>query len=68
MKREWLREIRKEKGYTLVTLAAKAECSFNYLSDLEHGRRNPSLRLAAKIASILEFDLLKFLDEGRESA
>jgi transcriptional regulator with XRE-family HTH domain len=68
MKREWLRAARKEKEYTLVKLAEQIGCSFNYLSDLEHGRRNPSLKTAAKLAKALEFDVLLFFQDQEEIA
>ena len=68
MKREWLKEARKAQGLTLKDLAAQIGCSFNYLSDLELGKRNPSLVMADKLARALEFSILNFLREGEKSA
>lgn len=68
-KREWLKAARKEKGFTLVKLAEQIGCSFNYLSDLEGGRRTPSLKMAFKLAEVLDFRIEKFIDdEGAETA
>lgn len=67
MKREWLKTARKSKGLTLVQLAAQIGCSFNYISDLEHGRRMPSLKTALKLAAALNFSVEKFI-EGEEVA
>lgn len=68
MKREWLKAARKEKELTLVKLAEEIGCSFNYLSDLENGRRDPSLKMAAKLAKALEFNVILFFEDQEESA
>lgn len=68
-KREWLKAARKEKGFTLVKLAEQIGCSFNYISDLEGGRRTPSLKMAFKLAEVLDFKIEQFIDdEGAETA
>ena len=44
-----LRPYRKAQGLTLATLAARIGCSVPMLSDVERGKRTPSLRLVARI-------------------
>jgi transcriptional regulator with XRE-family HTH domain len=68
MKREWLKTARKEKGHTLKSLAEAVGCSFNYISDLENGRRTPSLKTAFKLSEILDFDILNFIEKEQQSA
>lgn len=68
MKREWLKAARKTKNLTLVQLSEVVGCSFNYISDLEHGRRTPSLKMAFELSKVLEFDIIRFLETEVESA
>ena len=49
--------LRKQKGLSQEDLALEAGINKNYLSDLERGRRNPSLLIIEKIAIALEIDL-----------
>ncbi len=44
-----LRTYRQAKGQTLATLAAEIGCSVPMLSELERGKRTPSLRTVARI-------------------
>lgn len=60
--REWLRQIRKEKGLTMITLGELLRCTPNYLSEIEHGKKNPSLNMAFELAILLEFDVFKFYE------
>lgn len=48
-----------------VELALMAKISKNYLNDLEHGRRNPSLLVLARVAGALNVSLAT-LFEGIE--
>lgn len=45
-----IRYLRKQKGYSQEDLALECEINKNYLSDLERGRRNPSLLILDKVA------------------
>jgi putative transcriptional regulator len=63
MKREWLKELRKEEGLTGRAAAAKIGISHNYLFEIENGVRNPSGRLALKIATFYGFDMARFFKE-----
>ncbi len=48
-----LRKIRKSKGVTQEKLAEKAGMDFSYLNLIEGGKRNPTLKIIAKIARVL---------------
>ncbi len=52
-----IRYLRKQKGLSQLDLSLEAEVNKNYISDLERGRRNPSILLLEKICKALEIDL-----------
>jgi len=52
-----IRYLRKEKGLSIEDLALEAGINKNYLSDLERGRRNPSLIILNRIAVALDISL-----------
>ncbi len=57
-----IKKYRKKLGLTQVELSIQADISTYYVSDLEIGRRNPSLDVLCKIADALKveaFELLK---------
>lgn len=60
-RREWLKQVRKKKGYSVREVAKLIGCSWTHYSDIENGRRNPSLELAIKISSTYGFKVEKFL-------
>jgi putative transcriptional regulator len=60
-RREWLKELRKKQGYTVREFAPILNCSFSHYSDIENGRKNPSLPLAVKISKQLNFAVDKFI-------
>ena len=45
--------LRKEKGLSQVDLAADADMAKSYLSELELGKRNPSVLVLSRIAAAL---------------
>lgn len=49
--------LRKEKGLSQVDLAADADMAKSYLSELELGKRNPSVLVLSRIAAALETTL-----------
>jgi transcriptional regulator with XRE-family HTH domain len=51
----WL--ARKAIGYTLERAAEEIGCSKSYVWELENGKSEPSLRIAAKIAKAYAVDL-----------
>ena len=61
-----IRYIRKQKGMSQLDLALEAEVNKNYISDLERGRRNPSILVLEKIAKALDVSL-EILFQGIQS-
>ena len=53
--------IRKEKGWTQEQLAATSGLSQQYLSDLERGKRNPTVITVYELAQALEVSHLDLL-------
>lgn len=51
-----------EQGLNKVELAERADISFSFLSDLTHGKANPSLRIMASIADALNVPLPYMLE------
>lgn len=49
-----IREVRKEKGYTMTTMAKEVGCSVPYMYDVEMGHRKPSASTMAKISDFLD--------------
>lgn len=64
MKREWLIEFRKSKGLKQEQVASDAFIDRGYYSQIETGKRNPSLNIAVNIARVLDFDPLIFFKEN----
>ncbi len=63
-----LREVREAKGVSQEMLALEAEVDRTYVSQVERGVCNPSLRVLHQIASVLKVplaDLLKVPDRGK---
>ncbi|WP_194241568.1 helix-turn-helix domain-containing protein [Galbitalea soli] len=56
-----IRELRRARGLTLVQLAAQAELSHPFLSQLERGRARPSMTSLEKIARALGSSQLELL-------
>lgn len=52
-----VRYLRKTKKMSIEDLALEAEINRNYLSDLERGKRNPTLQVISKIAAALQISL-----------
>ncbi|MCW5824867.1 MAG: helix-turn-helix transcriptional regulator [Cyanobacteria bacterium TGS_CYA1] len=53
-----LRDLRKTKGWTQEHLAGELACDRAYVSQLERGLKNPSLRTLLKLAEIFEEKLM----------
>lgn len=56
-----IRYLRKERKMSQLDLALESGINKNYISDLEKGRRNPSLMILGKIANALNIDLSNLL-------
>lgn len=64
--REWLKELIKQKGTTGKAIAEELEIEPRYISMIITGTRKPSVELGKKIATILQFDWVKFYEEPKE--
>jgi putative transcriptional regulator len=62
VRRNWLKELRKEKGYTVRTMAKEFGISWTYYSDIENGRKNPSLFLAIKVSKYFGINVERFTE------
>jgi transcriptional regulator with XRE-family HTH domain len=51
-----LKEIREKKGISLRDLAVEADLSANTISEIELGKRDPSMTTVVKLASALGID------------
>lgn len=52
---------RKYRGFTQKELAAKCSISQAHLSDIETGRKSPSIKVIKKLVAILNMDIEYFL-------
>ncbi len=53
---EKLRQLRLEKKVSMRTLAQKAAIDFSYISQIEHGKRQPSRDVIVRLARALKTD------------
>lgn len=56
-----IRELRKNKHFSIEELALESDINKNYLGDLENGRRNPTIKMLEKIALGLEVNINELL-------
>lgn len=56
-----IRYLRKQKNLSIEDLSLEANINKNYLSDLERGTRNPTLKILAKLAYSLDISLEELL-------
>lgn len=56
-----IRYLRKEKKMSQLDLALESGINRNYISDLEKGRRNPTISVLNKLAIALNIDLATLL-------
>ena len=61
--RAWLIRERRSRKQTQLDLASELGISRAYLAQIELGARNPSVRVAKKLAAALSFDWTRFFDE-----
>ncbi|MGI6603793.1 MAG: helix-turn-helix domain-containing protein [bacterium] len=62
--RQKLRQLRRERGLSLTELAVRAGISTSYLSEVEHGRKSPSLSVLHRIAAALNLEPASLLQES----
>jgi len=58
--------LRKQAGWSQEELSFRSNINKNYLSDLERGRRNPSLKILERVAKAFSLNLATLL-KGLES-
>lgn len=56
-----LRQLRKAKNWSLLELSVRADVNHNYLSDLENGRRNPTLNILFRLSTAFDISLSSLL-------
>lgn len=56
-----IRQLREQKGLTLEGLAANASISYQYLSGIETGKENFSIRILEKIATALDIPVVALI-------
>jgi transcriptional regulator with XRE-family HTH domain len=56
-----IRQLREQRGLTLEGLAANAEISYQYLSGIETGKENFSIRILEKIARALDMPMVALI-------
>ncbi|MCD5324744.1 helix-turn-helix transcriptional regulator [Pontibacillus sp. HN14] len=61
--RMWLSKIRKKKELTQLEVAKQSNIGRAYYTQIENGIRNPSVSVAKKIASTLDFEWSIFFEE-----
>ncbi len=58
-----LYKIRRDKELSQNEIAERVNCSQNHYSNIENGKRKPSVKVAKKIAEVLDFDWTEFYKE-----
>ncbi len=56
-----LKELRKQHGYSLRQLAERTNLSHSFISDIEHGRCNPSINSLLSLANAFQINPEFFL-------
>lgn len=64
--RNWLIDIRKEKGYPQKYVAEMIGVSPPSYCNIERGKTFPAVSTAKKIGAVLDFDWTRFYDEVGE--
>ncbi len=59
---KFLRRTRKSLGYSYLEACSLIGCAYSYISALERGRNEPSLRMAGKIAAAYGIELSALFD------
>lgn len=62
-RRLWMIQKRLEKNLTQTELAKRLQISNRTISEIERGKRNPSGKLALKLATELEVGMEKFFED-----
>lgn len=63
IKREWMKKLRKEKKLTIKGIAPLLDISWQHYSDIENGRRNPSMDLSYQMSQFFGINIEQFFQE-----
>jgi transcriptional regulator with XRE-family HTH domain len=63
-----VRRLREEKGWSQEEYADRAGIHRTYVSDIERGRRNPTVTVVEKLAKALEVEAGRLLDWTKGAA
>lgn len=63
IKRKWLKELRNNKKQTVRGIAPLLGISWQHYSDIENGRKNPSIELSLAMAKYFDVSVELFLDD-----
>ena len=66
--RTWLKDIRAKKKLTQQKVANAANVDVTMISKIELGKRQPSVKVAKKIAAVLGFDWTRFYDDEQAAS
>ncbi len=58
-----VKQLREEKGFSIEQLANISDVDRNYISDIEKGKRNPSIEIIEKIIIGLDADFASFFSD-----
>jgi len=58
--RDWLVKARRNKAMTQLAVARHSGISRAYYTQIENGRRDPSIRVAVRLARLLELEWTEF--------
>ncbi|MFA5503038.1 MAG: helix-turn-helix transcriptional regulator [Bacilli bacterium] len=62
-----IRELRTNRGWSQEVLSFEAEINKNYISDLERGTRNPTVKIIARIAKAFQVEIGFLFSEEKEN-
>ena len=62
-----IRRLREEQGFSIAELAEKSEHDAGYLTDIELGKKNPSLRIIEEIAGGLGLTIFELFESAKDS-
>lgn len=65
--REWLKKMRTQKSMTMKKVASSAGISECFYSQIESGKRNPTVDVAKSIAKTLGFSWERFYEDENVS-
>ena len=61
--REWLKDIREARHMSQLEISERVNITQPSYSNIEAGRRNPSIEAAKRIAEVLDFPWTRFYDD-----